>query len=64
MFHKGLNKEIIVESAKEMIEKDGVQQFSMRKLAEKLGGGQNSIALLTYREYGSSFYQDRSVCIE
>lgn len=37
MFHKGLNKEIIVESAKEMIEKDGVQQFSMRKLADKLG---------------------------
>lgn len=36
MFHKGLNKEIIVESAKEMIEKDGVQQFSMRKLAESL----------------------------
>ncbi|MDD5804874.1 TetR/AcrR family transcriptional regulator [Blautia sp. HCP3S3_H10_1] len=37
MFHKGLNKEIIIESAKEMIEKDGIQQFSMRKLAEKLG---------------------------
>ena len=36
MFHKGLNKKIIVESAKEMMEKDGVQQFSMRKLAEKL----------------------------
>lgn len=36
MFHKGLNKEIIVMSAKEMIEKDGVQQFSMRKLAENL----------------------------
>ena len=36
MFHKGLNKEIIIESAKEMIEKDGVQQFSMRKLAERL----------------------------
>lgn len=37
MFHKGLNKEIIVESAKDMIEKDGVQQFSMRKLSERLG---------------------------
>lgn len=37
MFHKGLNKEIIAKSAKEMIERDGVQQFSMRKLAEKLG---------------------------
>ena len=37
MFHKGLNKEILVESAKEMIEKDGMQQFSMRKLSERLG---------------------------
>ena len=37
MFHKGLNKDMIVESAKEMIEKNGVQQFSMHKLAEKLG---------------------------
>lgn len=37
MFHKGLNKEIIVESAKELIEKEGIQQFSMRKLAERLG---------------------------
>lgn len=36
MFHKGLNKEIIVESAKALIEQDGFQQFSMRKLAEKL----------------------------
>lgn len=37
MFHKGLSKEIIVESAKEMIEEYGMQQFSMRKLAEKSG---------------------------
>lgn len=37
MFHKGLNREIIVESAKEMMEKDGFHHFSMRKLAEKLG---------------------------
>ena len=36
MFHKGLNKEIIVEAAKELIEQDGFQAFSMRKLAEKL----------------------------
>lgn len=37
MFHKGLTKEIIITAAKEMIEQDGFQQFSMRKLAEKLG---------------------------
>lgn len=37
MFHKGLNREIIVESAKEMMEREGVHHFSMRKLAEKLG---------------------------
>lgn len=36
MFHIGLNKKIIVDTAKEMIEKDGIQEFSMRKLAEKL----------------------------
>ena len=36
MFHKGLNKEIIVDAAKELIEQDGVSTFSMRKLAEKL----------------------------
>lgn len=36
MFHKGLNKEIIVAAARELIEQDGFQQFSMRKLAEKL----------------------------
>lgn len=36
MFHKGLNKEMIVALAKEMVEKEGIQQFSMRKLADKL----------------------------
>ena len=36
MFHKGLNKEIIVNTAKELIEQEGVQNFSMRKLADKL----------------------------
>lgn len=36
MFHKGLNKEIIVDAAKELIEQDGFSAFSMRKLAEKL----------------------------
>lgn len=36
MFRKGLNKEIIVDAAKELIEQDGFPAFSMRKLAEKL----------------------------
>ena len=36
MFHKGLNKEIIVGAAKELIEQEGFPAFSMRKLAEKL----------------------------
>lgn len=36
MFHKGLNKEIIVDAAKELIEKEGFPAFSMRKLAETL----------------------------
>ena len=36
MFHKGLNKEIIVNTAKELIEQEGVPNFSMRKLADKL----------------------------
>ncbi len=36
MFHKGLNKEIIVNAAKELIEQSGSSEFSMRKLADKL----------------------------
>lgn len=36
MFHKGLNKEIVVETAKELIEEIGFSDFSMRKLADKL----------------------------
>ena len=36
MFHKGLNKEIIINTAKELIEREGFPAFSMRKLAEKL----------------------------
>ena len=36
MFHKGLNEEIIVRAAKELIEQEGFSAFSMRKLAEKL----------------------------
>ena len=36
MFHKGLNKEIIIDAAKELIEQEGFTSFSMRKLAEKL----------------------------
>lgn len=36
MFHKGLNKEIIINAAKELIEQEGAPAFSMRRLAEKL----------------------------
>ena len=36
MFHKGLNKEIIVCTATELIEQEGVSAFSMRRLAEKV----------------------------
>lgn len=36
MFHKVLNKEIIVNTAKELIEQENFTAFSMRKLAEKL----------------------------
>ena len=36
MFHKGLNKEIIVDAAKELIEENGFGDFSMRKLADGL----------------------------
>lgn len=36
MFHKGLNQEIIVDAAKELIEQEGFPAFSMRKLAETL----------------------------
>lgn len=37
MFHKGLNKEVLVEASKELIEESGLAAFSMRALAEKLG---------------------------
>lgn len=37
MFHKGLNKQIIIEAAKDLIEEIGFAEFSMRTLAEKLG---------------------------
>lgn len=36
MFHKGLNKEIVVDAAKNLIEEKGIHDFSMRLLAEKL----------------------------
>lgn len=36
MFHKGLNKKIIVDAAKELIEENGFGDFSMRRLADKL----------------------------
>ena len=37
MFHKGLNRDGIVEAAKKLIEENGFGAFSMRVLAEKLG---------------------------
>lgn len=37
MFHKGLNKEMLVEAAKHLIEEQGYASFSMRLLADKLG---------------------------
>ena len=37
MFHKGLNREGIVEAAKRLIAENGFGEFSMRALAERLG---------------------------
>ena len=37
MFHKGLTKEILIETSKEIIDESGSAAFSMRALAEKLG---------------------------
>ncbi len=37
MFHKGLNKELLIKVSKELIEEKGISAFSMRALAEKLG---------------------------
>ena len=36
LFHKGLNKEILIEASKELIEENGIAAFSMRALADKL----------------------------
>ena len=36
MFHKGLSKELLVETAKGLIEERGIDAFSMRALAEAL----------------------------
>ena len=36
MFHKGLNKEVLIEASKELIEENGIAAFSMRALADKL----------------------------
>lgn len=36
MFHKGLNRALIVEAATALIEREGMGQFSMRRLAEGL----------------------------
>ena len=37
LFHKGLNREVLIEASKELIEGNGMSAFSMRALAEKLG---------------------------
>ena len=37
MFHKGLNREGIIEAAKGLIAENGFGEFSMRALAERLG---------------------------
>ncbi len=37
LFHKGLNKEALIEASKGLIEENGIAAFSMRALAEKLG---------------------------
>ncbi len=37
MFHKGLNKELLIEASKQLIEENGIAAFSMRALAERLG---------------------------
>lgn len=37
LFHKGLNKEVLIKTSKELIEENGMSAFSMRALAEKLG---------------------------
>jgi len=37
MFHKGLNKELLIETAKDLIDEYGYSNFSMRLLADKLG---------------------------
>lgn len=37
MFHKGLNKNLLVKTAKNLIEEQGCSNFSMRLLADKLG---------------------------
>lgn len=69
MFHKGLNKEIIVETAQHMMERDGVRQFSMRRLAEELEVKTASLythiesmeALLT--EVGLSALNEQKQCL-
>lgn len=69
MFHKGLNKEIIINTAKELIEQEGFPAFSMRKLAEKLSVKTASLythiesmeALFT--EIGMSALQEQKDCL-
>ena len=62
MFHKGLNKEIIVDTAKELIEGNGFDEFSMRKLADRLEVKTASLYRIS-RVWGA-VYRDRSVGAE
>ena len=37
MYHKGLNRQLIIDTAAEMISTDGLEKFSLHSLASKLG---------------------------
>lgn len=69
MFHKGLNKEIIIDTAKELIEQDGFQAFSMRRLAEKLNIKAASLYThiesieMLFTEVGLAALQDQKECL-
>ncbi len=60
MFHKGLNKEIIIDAATELIEEDGFSGFSMRKLADKLGI--KTASLYTHIESMEALFTEVGLC--
>ena len=37
MYHKGVNRELVIQTAVELAEKNGLNSFSMHQLAEALG---------------------------